>query len=113
MGKIKLYTGNVLIALFLTAVLSGSILIKPAHILFVHHEQSEIIHACFPQKVILTVYNHDCLICDFVFCSFIPQEQVAVPQVNIVFFNKLVTRTVACTICKCSHNFQLRAPPLS
>jgi len=112
MGKIRLYTGNVLIALFLTTVLTGSLLIKPAHILFVNHEQSKIIPAGSSQGVLSTLNSHDCSICNFEFCSFVPQKQVAIPQVNIFSLKEPATRTVSCVICKCSHNFQLRAPPV-
>jgi hypothetical protein len=112
MGKIKLYTGNVLIALFLLTVLTGSIVIKPAHILFVHHEHSEIIQNCFPQKVLSILHTHDCSICDFEFCSFIPQKQVTVPQVNILCLKEPVIQTVSSFVTNSSINFLLRAPPV-
>lgn len=112
MGKIKHYTGNVLIALFLSAVLTCSILIKPVHILFVHHDHSELNHACFPQKVLSTIHDTDCSICNFEFCSFIPQKQVALPQVNIFSLKEPATRTDAYFYCNYPLSFQLRAPPV-
>ena len=102
---------NVLIALLLTALLFGSILVKPVHILLVHHEKAGIIYNRTDQKTISTLHYHDCAICDFVFCTFIPQKQVIVPQVNIIPTNELAYRMVACFVCYSSHNFQLRAPP--
>jgi len=111
MGITRRYSGRVLAALLLTAVLTGSLLIKPAHILFVHHERSEIVHAEFPQNTVSPFHARDCSICDFEFCSFIPQKQVIVPQVTMFSLNELASRTVACFVCNSSHNFQLRAPP--
>jgi len=112
MGITRRYSGRVLAALLLTAVLTGSLLIKPAHILFVHHERSEIVHAEFPQNTVSPFHARDCSICDFEFCSFIPQKQVIVPQVTMFSLNELASRTVACFVCNSSHNFQLRAPPV-
>lgn len=111
MGITRRYNGRVVLALLLTAVLIGSLLIKPAHILFVHHERSEIIHGESPQKTVSPSHGHDCSICDFEFCSFIPQKQVIVPQVTMFSLNELASRTVACFVFNSSHNFQLRAPP--
>ena len=112
MGITKQYKGRVMLALLLTAVLTGSLLIKPAHILFVHHERTEIIHGGFPQNTVSPFHARDCSICDFEFCSFIPQKQVIVPQVTMFSLNELASRTVACFVCNSSHNFQLRAPPV-
>jgi len=111
MGKTTRYKGRILLALLLTAVLTGSLLIKPVHILFVHHEGSETVHGVLPQNTVSSFYGHDCTICDFEFCSFIPQKQVIVPQVTMFTLNELASRTVACFVCNSSHNFQLRAPP--
>jgi len=111
MGKTSKHTGKLLAALLLSVVLIGSILIKPAHILFVHHEGTEIAHTQSTLKVISNFHTHDCVICDFEFCSFIPQKQVIVPQVNIIYLNEPAIRTVACFVCTSSHIFQLRAPP--
>ena len=101
-----------LIALLLTAVLFGSILVKPVHILMFHHEHSGLIHSLSSQKTISTHHYNDCAICDFEFCTFIPQKQVIVPQVNIITTNELAFRMVACFVCYSSHNFLLRAPPV-
>jgi hypothetical protein len=98
-------------ALLLTTVLIGSLLVKPLHILLVHHDLAETVHAYSNQKIISNLHHHECAICDFEFCSFIPQKQVIVPQVNIIPTNELVYRMVACFVCNSSHNFQLRAPP--
>ena len=111
MGKTIRYNGRALLALLLTAVLVSSLLIKPAHILFVHHDRSEATHTGHSLSNVSTYQDHDCSICDFEFCSFIPQKQVIVPQVTMFSLNELASRTVACFVCNSSHNFQLRAPP--
>ena len=99
-------------ALLFTAVLIGSLLAKPVHVLLVHHDLVETIQSYSHQKTYTNQHHHECAICDFEFCSFIPQKQVIVPQVNIIPTNELVTRMVACFVCNSSHNFQLRAPPV-
>jgi len=102
---------RVIAALFLSMVLVGSLLIKPAHILLVHHDrlQSALVHA--DNMVIVNMDHHDCAICNFEFCSFIPQKQAVIPQVNIVYIAELASRTIACFVSNSSHLFQLRAPP--
>jgi hypothetical protein len=101
---------HTLVALFLFAVLFGSIIIKPVHILLVHHQLTEIAN---PNEIRLSSpQHHDCKICDFEFCSFIPQKQVIVPQVNIIYANELASRAVACFVSASSRHFQLRAPPV-
>ena len=98
-------------ALLLTALLIGSMLVKPVHILFVHHERTECTKLDPVHKALSVSHDRDCAICDFEFCTFIPQEQVIVPQVNITYTNELAFRMVACFVGTSSHNFQLRAPP--
>jgi len=104
---------RIIFALFLTAVLVGSLLVKPAHILLVHHDLTERTTVHPDQKVITNTHHHECAICDFEFCSFIPQKQVIIPQVNILYVNELASRVVACFVSTASHRFQLRAPPVS
>ena len=102
---------HAILSFFLVSVLFGSILIKPAHILLVHHSRTKIdvksngISVSSPNR-------HDCAICDFEFCSFIPQKQVIVPQVDIIYANELASRTVTCCFSWPSRHFQLRAPPV-
>lgn len=99
-------------ALLLTSLLIGSLLIKPVHILLIHHERTENTHIDQVHKALSIRHDHDCAICDFEFCSFIPQKQVIVPQVNITYTNELASRIVACFVGTSSQNFQLRAPPV-
>ena len=99
-------------ALLLTILLFGTMLIKPVHILLVHHELAYSTSNDLVHKTLSTLHNQDCVICDFEFCSFIPQKQVIVPQVNIIYTHELASRMVACFVCTSSHNFQLRAPPV-
>ncbi|MDD4969425.1 MAG: hypothetical protein PHT07_08350 [Paludibacter sp.] len=113
MNRTNRQTGRILAALFLSAMLVGSILIKPVHVLFVHHDRTEILHDHASHKAVSTLHNDDCAICDFEFCSFIPQKQVIVPQVNVFSFKELAFRTVACFVANSSNDFQLRAPPVS
>jgi len=111
MSKTTIHKGNILLALLLSVVLSGSILIKPVHILFAHHDRTAIMAPASGNKTLAIPDNHDCVICDFEFCSFIPQKQVIVPQVNVILITELASRTVTCFTNTSSHNFQLRAPP--
>jgi hypothetical protein len=113
MNKTTQFKRQTFFALLLLVVFTGSILIKPVHIVLVHHDLARraVLHT---NRIVLSVpSHHDCTICDFEFCSFIPQKQVIVPQVNIISTNEPVFRMVACFVCNSTHNFQLRAPPVS
>ncbi len=105
------HKAHALLALLLSAVLFGSILAKPVHILLVHHDVAETlkVHSDFG---VLSNSHRDCSICDFEFCSFIPQGQVAVPKVNIIFAKEIAPATIDCRINQTPHHFQLRAPPV-
>ena len=111
MVKTIIHKEKIFVALLLSVVLISAILIKPAHLLFVHHEGTEISHSQLSLKIISNYHAHDCVICDFEFCSFIPQKQVIVPQVNISYLKEPANRAVTCFVCTSSHIFQLRAPP--
>ena len=100
------------LAMLLATLLIGSILIKPVHILLIHHQRTECTNLDPVHKILSIRHDHDCAICDFEFCSFIPQKQVIVPQVNITYINELASRMVACFVVTSSHYFQLRAPPV-
>lgn len=111
MNKPSIHQFHILLALLLSVVLVGSILIKPLHILLVHHSRFETVNIYSNQDLISVSYHHDCTICDFEFCNFIPQKQVVIPQVNIVFAIQLPTHVRFCFINEIAHQFQLRAPP--
>jgi len=112
MDKPSIHKYQFFFALLLATLLTGSLLIKPVHILLVHHERSECTEMYPVHKTLSIHHDHDCAICDFEFCTFIPQKQVIVPQVNISYTNELASRMVACFVGTSSHNFQLRAPPV-
>ena len=97
--------------LLLLAVFFTSLLIQPAHILLAHHDSSE--RVCANQHGIAIKADHykDCPICDFEFCTFIPQKQISVPQATMIVRKEQTLRVIACLASKSTHLFQLRAPP--
>ncbi|HRZ98317.1 MAG TPA: hypothetical protein P5084_12240 [Paludibacter sp.] len=98
-------------ALLLLAVFLSSLLIKPAHILFSHHEHvSEVIHNHENAQFATSHYEY-CAILDYEFCTFIQHTKTELPQVNFRIFSDQTTHTVACLASTPSHLFQLRAPP--
>ena len=98
-------------ALLLLAVFIGSLLIKPTHSLLAHHELSEGICANEHGLTVTTDHYKDCPICDFEFCTFIPQKQISIPQVTMIVCNEQTPSTFACLASISTHLFQLRAPP--
>lgn len=100
-----------LFALLILVVFVGSLLIQPVHTLFVHHELSEGICSSEHGQAVTTDHYKDCPICDFEFCTFIPQKQITIPQAAVFFHNEQILHTVACLASKSTHLFQLRAPP--
>ena len=111
MNTTKRHHYNVLFAIILSVVLSGSILIKPVHILLVHHDLTEIICAHSGQKTVSIPFHIKCSICDFEFCSLITQKQNIVPQVKVI--HELVIPIISHFLLIDSNLIQLRAPPLS
>lgn len=98
-------------ALLVLVVFISSLLIKPIHILLAHHT-SEIELCTHHHDVAFTADHHkDCPICDFEFCTFIPQKQTNIPSVHFIVRNEQTHPTVACLATISSHLFQLRAPP--
>ncbi|NDP21915.1 MAG: hypothetical protein GZ091_12670 [Paludibacter sp.] len=98
-------------ALLLLAVFISSSLIKPAHSLFAHHQHSEGICITESEHAITADHYKDCPVCDFEFCTFIPQKQISIPQATLIIRKEQTLRTVACLAQKSTHLFQLRAPP--
>ena len=98
-------------ALLLLAVFISSLLIKPAHSLFAHHEHLVSICTTAQGQAVTTEHYKDCPICDFEFCTFIPQKQISIPQATMIARNEQTPCTVACLANNSSHLFQLRAPP--
>ena len=110
MNKTINHKGHIILAFLLSGVLLSSILIKSIHILIVHHDVSELFNI-HQNQLISEPHHTDCAICNLVFCSFVPQRQVIVPQVNIITY-ELASGTVACFVSALCYHFQLRAPPI-
>ena len=98
------------IALFFVAVLLGSLLVKPVHILLVDHDLTEVMQTSATSGVLSTP-QHDCTICSFEFCFFIPQSQIKIPKVDVAFVQKITPPTTERITNKNSHHFRLRGPP--
>lgn len=99
------------IALLLLAVFAGTLLIKPVHGLLSHHKLSEGICINVNEVAFTTDHYDDCPVCEFEFCTFIPQQQINVPNVSTLIFEKLTFETTTCLADNSVHLFQLRAPP--
>jgi len=98
-------------ALLLLVVFVSSLLIKPVHILLAHHDLSEGVCTNEIGQTITIDHYNDCPICEFEFCTFIPQKQIAVPQVIVIVSKEQTLRTVACFANNSIQLFHLRAPP--
>jgi len=57
---------NALVALLFSAVLLGSLLVKPLHILLVNHDRAETLEVNTESGAVSTP-QHDCTICNFEF----------------------------------------------
>lgn len=99
------------VALLFSAVLLGSLLVKPVHILFVSHDRAETLKVQSDYGVI-TNTHHDCSVCNFEFCSFIPQSPVHVPKADVSFAREITPRIIDGIIKQSSHHFLLRGPPV-
>jgi len=98
MDIISIHKYKSFFSLLLTSLLIGSILIKPIHILLIHHEQTELTNIDPDHKTLSVLQDNNCAICDLGFYFFIPQKQVIVPQVNITYTFELAPRMVACFV---------------
>jgi hypothetical protein len=112
MNRISILKRQTYFALLLLVVFTGSILIKPVHILLVHHDLTEITTIQPDKTVVSTPAHHDCAICDFEFCSFISQHIVNLPKVSEIYAPELTPQVVDFISTQNSHHFQLRAPPV-
>ena len=101
---------HALLALFFTAVLFGSMFGKPVHILLSHHYETGVFNTSSTSGAISNPHS-DCPICNFEFCSFIPQNQILVPKADMVFAQEVTPETADRIIHQTSHHFQLRGPP--
>jgi len=112
MNKTTIYSSQSRFALLLLAVFVGSLFIKPAHLLLGHHELLEGICTTEHGQTVTTDHYKDCPICDFEFCTFIPQIQTCIPQMTMIVQNEQTRPTVDCLVSISTHLFQLRAPPV-
>ena len=101
---------HALVALLFSVVLLGSLLVKPVHILLISHDRAETLKVQSDFGVV-SVPGHDCSICNFEFCFFIPQAQVYVPKADITFAVVITPRTIERIVQQTSHHFLLRGPP--
>lgn len=99
------------IALFFVTVLLGSLLVKPVHILLVDHDWTEALHISSASFGVVSTPQHDCTICSFEFCFFIPQSQVQIPRADVVFIQRITPPTTDRISNQNSHHFRLRGPP--
>ena len=112
MNIIAKHTTKSRLALILLTVFVSSMILKPVHILLAHHEHSQGICTSHQVGLVLTTgHFEDCPICDFEFCTFIPQEPTIVPQITVIVSTELTEPTAACLARISTFLFQLRAPP--
>jgi hypothetical protein len=97
---------------FFTLVFSLTLLLKPAHFIFIHHDTSHIVPENSHKCLYSARTNQDCVICDFEFYYFIPQVEIKISQVGITFTNELILPTISRIVKQISTHFQLRAPPI-
>jgi hypothetical protein len=111
MNKTVTYTHSSLFALLLLVVFTGSSISKPVHNLLTKHTISEGIVTIPGEYDITTDHYKDCPICDFEFCTFIPQERISIPQTAEIFYKVQNLSTIDCPKSQSVRLFSLRAPP--
>ena len=99
------------LALFFVTVLLGSLLVKPVHILMVDHGEAEALQISSEAGVV-SLPQHDCTICSFEFCFFVPQSQVQIPKADVAFIQEITQPTTDRIVNQDSHHFRLRGPPV-
>ena len=105
-------TVQVTLALFLTMVLTSTFLLKTTHILFSHHCLTVRVPVQSDMTILTTLSDNDCPICNFEFCSFLPENLPDNQKVPDLFSEPEIPSTIDCIVYKTSHRFQLRAPPV-
>ena len=111
MNKTVTYTHLSRFALLILAVFLGSLVSKPVHNLLTQHNISEGIVTIPGEYDVTTDHYKDCPICDFEFCTFIPQERVSIPQTAEIFYKVQTSRTIDRPANRSVLLFSLRAPP--
>ena len=100
------------LALFLITVFFSTFLVKPVHVLFVHHNLTEKVPIEPDKATISNPTDNDCPICDLEFCFFLSTNQIEIQKVPTIFSEQQTLQTVDCLLNKASQHFQLRAPPV-
>ena len=100
------------IAMFLTSLLFFSYVVKPVHVLIVHHNLSSRLEVPPGKAEISTPNHHDCSICNFEFCSFVDQEVTKVPTVVFAISQELGSLVPMAIQYYSAPFFSLRAPPV-
>jgi len=112
MNKTDKHTIQSRFALLLLVVFVGSLFIKPVHVLLAHHDLSDGICTTDHCQAVTTDHCTDCPICEFEFCTFIPQTQTGILQITVIVQNEQTRPTVDGLVSISTHLFQLRAPPV-
>jgi hypothetical protein len=112
MNKIPKQKVHVLLALFLSAVFFSTFLVKPVHILFVHHNLTVRLPVQSDKAILTIPSDADCPICDFEFCFFLSTDQPVIQKTLDSFAELQIPHTIDCFVHQTSHHFLLRAPPV-
>ncbi|MDD4990625.1 MAG: hypothetical protein PHR83_00200 [Paludibacter sp.] len=111
MNKTVTHTHSSRFALLLLAVFMSSLLSKPVHNLLSRHTISEGIITIPGEYDVTTDHYKGCPICDFEFCTFIPQEQINIPQTAEIFYKVQSSKAIDAPVYQSVRLFSLRAPP--
>jgi len=111
MIKIAKHTIQSCLALLLLGVFAGALLGKPVHSLLAHHQHSERVCATSYGYAVIADHYKDCLVCEFEFCTFVPQKRISIPQQTLIVCKEQPQQVIACLAGNSTHLFQLRAPP--
>lgn len=98
--------------MFLTSLLFFSYVVKPVHVLVVHHNWASQIHVASDHDELSTPNRHDCSICQFEFCSYIPQDFTEIPFVAFTFSQELISAVPDGILYYSAYTFSLRGPPV-
>lgn len=111
MINISKHKVHAFLALFLTTVFFSTLLVKPVHILFVHHNLTQNTANRPGETILSNLTDYDCPVCDFEFCSFISENQPNNQKTPDLFAELQIPKIIDCVVNQASHHFLLRAPP--
>jgi len=112
MSNISKNKTHAFLALFLSTVFFSTFLVKPAHILFFHHDLTERVPVQSDQSTLSNPSDTNCPICNFEFCFFIADKPAEFEKVPAIFAGQKTPQTFDCLASQASHHFLLRAPPV-